>query len=370
MPIFPKYRTLILPLIAAAMLFAPTLGAASEAFNLKGKTVTFIVPFGPGGGTDTLARLIKPFLEKHLPGNPTIVVLNQPGGGSVKGANKFDREAKPDGLTIMGVGASTLVPFALKDKKVKYDVVSWHPVMLFPRGTVIYANPKTTGVTGFGKDIVADIKALRKSKLKYGAKSPTSSELRGLLAFELLGIDVDTVFGLSTGKQRTAFLRGEINVNYDQTEPYGQKIKKYEKKGTVVPIMTFGISTPNGTIKRDPGQPNLPTVHEAYELVNGKKPSGPAYDAFMNFLHIGITAPQSFVLPKGTPEEIVKIYVEAAEKTNSDPVFAAKVAKQLSNLPRVFGKDAKALQKMATDIKPETREWMKGWIKAKFNIDI
>ena len=370
MPVSRKISMLSLGAAVALALSVPAPVEAGEGFTLKGKKVTFIVPFKEGGGTDTLARLMQPFLTKYLPGNPTVVVLNQPGGASVKAANKFQRQVKPDGRTIMGVSSSTLTPFALKSKKVKYDVLSWRPIMLIPRGTVIYANPKTTGVKGFGKDVIADIKALRKAKLKYGAKNPTSSELRGFLAFELLGIKTDYIFGLSTSKQRRAFFRGELNINYDATGPYARKVKKYVKKGIVAPIMTFGYWAPDGTIKRDPHLPDLPTIVETYELLNGKKPSGPVYDALINFLHIGITASKSIVLPKGTPDNIRNAWIKAAKKMNADPDFLKKAAKRLGNYPRSFGDDATTVLRMATDIKPKTREWLKAWIKSMFDATI
>ena len=73
-----------------------------------------------------------------------------------------------------------------------------------PQGTVAYAITKT-GVTG--KDPVADIQTLRKQKLKYGSKQPDAGELRVILAFELLGMNVDTVFGLARGEVRQAMMR-------------------------------------------------------------------------------------------------------------------------------------------------------------------
>lgn len=369
MSVSRKISILSLGAAVALSLSVPPPVEAGEAFTLKGQKVTFIVPFKEGGGTDTLARLMQPFLTKYLPGNPTVVVLNQPGGGSVKAANKFQNQIKPDGRTIMGVSSSTLTPFALKSKKVKYDVLSWRPIMLIPRGSVIYANPKTTGVKGFGKDVVADIKALRKAKLKFGAKNPISSELRAFLAFELLGIKTDHIFGLSTSKQRRAFFRGELNINYDATGPYARKVKKYVKEGIVAPIMTFGYWA-DGRIKRDPHMPDLPTIVETYELINGKKPSGPVYEAFINFLHIGITASKSIVLPKGTPDNIRDVWVEAAKKMNADPAFLEKAAKRLGNYPRSFGDDATDVLRRATDIKPKTREWMKAWVKSMFDSTI
>ena len=79
-------------LIAAAGLFVSLAGILpASAVDYSGKKITIIVPFKEGGGTDGLARLFAPYLQKELPGNPDVIVLNQPGGGGVTGSNKFQR---------------------------------------------------------------------------------------------------------------------------------------------------------------------------------------------------------------------------------------------------------------------------------------
>lgn len=81
--------------------------AATEATNpIKGKTVTFIVPFSPGGGYDTYARLMAPYLTKET--GATVVVQNVPGGGSIVGTNKL-YDSAPDGTTIGIMGGANIV---------------------------------------------------------------------------------------------------------------------------------------------------------------------------------------------------------------------------------------------------------------------
>ena len=65
-----------------------------------GKTIRIVVGFAPGGGFDTYARVISRHLSRHIPGNPTIVVENMTGAGSLIAANHLYRVARPDGLTI------------------------------------------------------------------------------------------------------------------------------------------------------------------------------------------------------------------------------------------------------------------------------
>ncbi len=364
---FKPFRLAITAVVAGFAAFVVGAPSALAEVSFAGKKVTIIVPFKEGGGADVYARLFQPYLAKYLPGQPTVIVRNQPGGGSVKGANKF-QEAKGDGLTAMACSTSTLIPFALGNNKVKYDVTSWRGVILSPRGAIFYVSPKTGAK---GKDIVADINALRKAKLTYGAKNPTSSELRGLLGFEMLGINnVNTVFGLSSGEQRKAFLRGEININYDTAGSYSRKVAKFEKEGKVVPVFTMGYGAADGSIKRDPAYPNMATMTEAYEKVYGKAPSGPSANAYVAFLHMGVTASKSLVLPAGTPDEIVDVWVSATKKVVADPQFRKTAKKVIGAYEQSYGADANKVLKSATSLDPETKAWLKGWIKQRFNHDM
>lgn len=350
---------------AAVMVAAPQ---AALAVDFSGKKVTIIVPFKEGGGADTYSRLFQPFLEKYLPGSPTVLVRNQPGGGSVKGANKFDRTAKGDGLTALACSTSSLVNYVIGGKKVKYDVLKWRPVVLSPRGTIFYANPKL-GVKG--KDVVADIKVLQKSKLNFGAKTPTSSELRAVMAFEMLGIkDVNVVFGLSTGKQRKAFLRGELDINYDSAGTYTRKVVKFAEKGMLVPVFTMGFADASGKIGRDPAFPDVPTVLEGYQKLYGKQPTGHVAAAFTNFLHMGVTASKSIVLPAGTSDEIVNAWINASKMALADPDFQKRAKKVLGAYSQFHGEEAAGLLRMATDVKPETKKWLRAFVKTRFNVDI
>ena len=66
----------------------------------KGKTIRFVVGLAPGGGYDLSARTVGRHMGKHIPGNPTIVVENMTGAGSLIAANYTYNSAKPDGLFV------------------------------------------------------------------------------------------------------------------------------------------------------------------------------------------------------------------------------------------------------------------------------
>jgi len=351
--------------LAAAAASAP----ANAAVSFEGKTVTIIVPFKEGGGGDTTARLFQPFLSKHLPGNPKVIVLNKPGGAATKGSNYFDSKAKPDGLTAIIVSTSTMVSQTFGGSKAKFDVRKWRPVFVVPQDTVFYARPET-GVKG--KNLADDIKALRKNGMVFGAKNATSAELRGLITFEMLGIkQVKTVLGLSSGKQRKALMRGELTVNYDSASSYNKKVKKHAKEGKVIPFMTLGIPQPDGSVVKGSNFPNLPIALDGYRALNGgKDPSGPVFAAWKNLATMGVSASKGIALPKGTSDELHAAWTAAVKEIIKDKKFMEKGRKILGSYPLSFGKDAAAIYNNAVDVQPETRKWMKKWILDTFGVKI
>lgn len=351
--------------VSAAFVSAP----ATAEVSFKGKTVTLIVPFREGGGSDVLTRLFQPFLHKYLPGQPKVIVFNRPGGAATKGSNYFERKAKPDGLTVIAVSTSTMVSQTLGGGKAKFDVRKWRPIWVVPQDTVFYARPET-GVKG--KNLADDVRALRKSGIVFGAKNATSAELRGLFTFEMLGIKkVKTVLGLSTGKQRKALMRGELTVNYDSAGGFNKKVKKHAKKGTVVPFMTLGIPQPDGSVIRGSVFPNLPTALEGYrELNNGKDPTGAIFAAWKNIVTMGVSASKGMALPKGTPDDIHEAWSKTIEKILKDKDFKTRGRKIVGEYPFALRKEAAAIYKNAVDIQPKTKAWMKEWIFKTFGVKI
>lgn len=106
----------------AALAWAGTGTAiAAEESYYKGKTIRFVVGFTAGGGHDLYTRLIAKYIGKHIPGNPSALVQNMPGGGSLIAANHIDKVAKPDGLTV-GKWASGLIRQELMGRKdIEFD---------------------------------------------------------------------------------------------------------------------------------------------------------------------------------------------------------------------------------------------------------
>jgi tripartite-type tricarboxylate transporter receptor subunit TctC len=96
-------------------------GTSSAADFYKGRTVTMLIGGSVGGGYDTLARGIVPFLAGHIPGKPTIVSKNMPGGGGVVAMNYLYNNAPKDGSEVALVANNTPFEPLFGNKNAKYD---------------------------------------------------------------------------------------------------------------------------------------------------------------------------------------------------------------------------------------------------------
>jgi tripartite-type tricarboxylate transporter receptor subunit TctC len=358
-----KRAALLSVVVAGTFGIAAAAGAAGKV-DFSGKRIEVIVPFAPGGGTDVYIRALAPHLERHLPGHPTIIVRNIPGGGSIPGADQFEARAKPDGLHAIGASASTVANFVFKKSKVHFHMDKWQPVLLSPQGAVIYCAP-SLGVSG-----AKDLSKLKGKPLVMGGESATSGELRIIVTLSQLGLDVKHVWGLRRGPVRLAFERGEFNINYDSAPGYLEHTVKLVKAGKAVPLISLGVLDRQGNIVRDPNFKELPSFIEAYEMMNGKKPSGPGYDAWKALLQMGVMANKALYLPHGTPQPIAQAWEKAVAEVLKDPAFAKDAENIIGNYEQFIGDAARPIVKEATTLSPEAWDWIRQYLKTKENVTL
>jgi len=96
--------------------------ADSQAPFYQGKTVTVIVSTSPAGTGDLRVKALMPFLRKHIPGNPTLVLETMDGGGGRKAANYMFRNARPDGLTVGAMSSGVISLNIMRESGVLYDL--------------------------------------------------------------------------------------------------------------------------------------------------------------------------------------------------------------------------------------------------------
>ncbi len=354
---------------ALGLAFGGAMVLAAPAFaevSFEGETIEWIIPFKEGGGSDKWARFYAPLLSEALPGEPSVVVKNMPGAGSTKGANWFAQRAKPDGLTILGTSGSTQFPYLLSDPRVKYEYSDWNIVLATATGGVAYLPADLAARWQKDpKDVINNVDFI------YGSQGATRLDLVPLLAWEMLGMKVEPVFGIKgRGAGRLMFERGEVNIDYQTSSAFLSKVTPLVEEGKAVPIMTWGALDADGNVVRDPTFPDIPSFKEVYTQVKGEAPSGEAWDAWKAFFVAGFPAQKMVFLPNGTSKEVIDSYSAAFKTVTERPDFPEISKKRLGVYPQSIGDAAKAKLDQGTVVAESAKAWVKNWLKERYGVEL
>lgn len=348
--------------VAASLAVGGAVPATAQGM-FEGKTIEVVVPFGEGGATFVSAKFLEPYFEKHLPGNPDLDIVSRPGGGSILGANWFEQNAKADGTTILFTTSSTANPFVLGQEGVEYKLADYRVAYSHPFSAVAYVSPDT-GVTS-----AADIKDAS-APLLYGGIAAAASDLPALLSFEVLDLDVRAVLGFNgRGPVRLAFEQGELNIDYQFTPVYLTQVVPSVEEGRAVPLWTGGAMD-NGVLSaRDPIAPELPSVYEVYEQMNGEAPSGIEWDAFQGIASVTYAYGLTAYMHPDTPQDVLDAFAAAAEAINADPEFQAE-SQEVTNGARLnAGPDTEAAIKAALAPSEEVKTYLRDLLSKKYGVN-
>ena len=309
--------TLKLALLACASL---PLAAAAQP-NFSGKTVTLVVGYKPGGGYDATARMLARHLPNHIPGKPTVIVQNMPGGNSIIAANHIYNVAKPDGLTIGTFNRNLPIAQLTGVQGVKYDMTKFEWIGSAANETTILAIRNDLPYKTFDD--------LRKAKenVIIGSTGPgANTHDFPLLLKDLLGVKLKIVSGYSSS--------ADIMLAVERKEVDGRagsytSLRSFIDRGLVRPIIRARSS--------EPGVEKLP-VDESFA-------QNPRAKAIMALRSAPEVVARPYVLPPKTPADIVKAYREAFAATIKDPALVAEANKAKFDLEYTSGDEALKVMK-------------------------
>ena len=301
--------------------------ASTADGDYAGETVEFLIPLAEGGGTDTWARYMGQELTRAVPGQPGFAPTNDEGGEGITGTNHFVAAAKPDGTEVLVSTASTVVPYLLELPAVRYDFTELQPILANGTGAVVYART-AAGVQNARDAIEAD------EPLTFGGIAATSLDLTTLLAFDLLGLEVDAVFGFEgRGPVNLALQRGEVDIDYQTTSSYDSAVRPLVEDETAVPLFSLGQVDESGKVVRDPNFADIPTVVEVYQDLYGEAPAEDDLAAYTSILALTYTFQKALWVPPDTPSEAAELLRSTAEKLGADPAFQKAAAEVLGGYP-------------------------------------
>ncbi len=346
------------------IMLATNSNAQAEA-DFSGKRIQLLVPYAAGGGADLYARFLVPKIVERLPGKPTLVIRNVEGAGAIAGSNQFQERAKPDGTDLLAASASVMLNFAFRDRRVKYNLDEWIPIINSAQGTVVYSHKS------LGLKQPSDIKDLVGKEVMLGANNPTGGDLRILLALDLLGVKVKPIFGLNRGDVLPIFQRGETNIDFSINNAFKEQVQPLVDQGIAVPLFTLGFMDDSGKVVRDSAYPQLPHFLEVYEAIKGAPLSGTPLKAWNSIFNLNVMATRAVFLPKGTPKDVVATYEKAVKKLISDfatdPELNKIATSVLGDEPSSSGDAAARNLRNAVVFDEEGFAWLKDWLKQKFD---
>ena len=267
----------------------------AQAQQYPSRSVTVVVPFAAGGGSDLLARLVTQKLEARL-GKP-FIVENRPGAGTTLAAMQVVR-ATSDGYTLMQGTSSTMAINVTMNKKLPYEPLKdLVPIALLsssPFFLVVAADSPLKTVA----DVIAAAKA-KPNGLNYGSGGPGSMHhLSTELLQSLAGIQMTHVPYKATPPAMNDLIAGHIQLLFGDATSTLPMIQQGKVRGIAVT-----------TAKRSPAAPDVPAVAETV----------PGFES---------ASWQMLLAPGGTSPEVIALLNREVHAIFSDPAVIAELTRR------------------------------------------
>ena len=318
--------------IALAAIPAGSSQAQSVADFYKGKQVTMVIGFGPGGGYDAWARAIARHMGKHIPGNPTFVPQNMPGAGSIVAANHIYNVAPKDGTTIGIIARDAPLAPLSGTASARFDALKFTWLGSPTAETNVCFAHKSAGVKTFAE--------LQQKELIIGDTGPgTGTYIYPRVVNAILGTKFKVVGGFpSSSDVFLAIERGEVHGICESLDSVMNKKPTWIKDGTIN-VLFQGAAEPHPSLKGVPFIFDLAMTEEQKQA--------------LNFVYSGQGIGRPFVAPPNLPPDRAKALRDAFNATLKDPEFIADAKKQKLDVEPVPGeKIAAILERLYATPKP------------------
>jgi tripartite-type tricarboxylate transporter receptor subunit TctC len=327
MSIIPT-RQAVIAALCASLLPAPALAQSVEDFY-RGNTLKFNLASEPGGGFDVIARAFAKYFANYVPGKPTIVVSNMPGGGGTILANWAYNIAPKDG-SVIAMGLSTLpMNQIIAPGPVRYDANKFNWIGNLEKATGVILTWHTS-----------QTKTMEDARRR---ETPMAGTGKNSIIYQLLTMSnklLDTrfkvVLGYNTGRV-LAVERGEV----DGTGSTLQNIPAMAPHWSETDYNLLAINAP----KRIAKYPDVPTMVELAKT--------PRARAMLEFWMFQSATARAIFMPPDTPRERLEALRRAFDRTVQDSGFVAEMAKLGTMIEPTSGEDVQAAVKTLLSTSPE-----------------
>ena len=327
--------------LCGTMMSSPAVADAVSDFY-RGKAINIHVGFPPGGGYDIYARLVADHFGRHIPGNPSVVVQNMPGGGGIRAAGYVANATPQDGRALGVFLDSLLLTTMLQpDAKFAMDKFVW----------IGRVTSTTTYVVGWHTAPAKSVEQAKQTEFIIAATARTStSALIPYALNQLIGTKFKVVLGYDgSGPMALAMERGEV---------HGLGGMSWEAIKTGRPqwlsdrsaVFLFRVGTER--------HPELPNVRAVTEFA-----TSPGDKALLTLLGSGPDIGRSLAAEPRIPAERAEALRRAFMTMVRDPAFRADAEKRKLEVDPLDGARLQRLIDEAVSTPPELVERLKGVAK-------
>ena len=332
--------------VCLSLLVATHARAQSVAEFYRGKQVALVTSASVGGGYDQYARLLAKHMQRHIPGEPTIIVQNMVGAEGLRAANFLYNVAAQDGSVIGGLSRNTGLArfYDFNNAGIQFDARKFHWLGSPQQEIGLFILSTKTGLHS-----IDDLKTREVTVSSTAHNSPTSIYSRILNA--TIGTKLKPIEGYA-GSQACliALERGEVDahVSGGSSAPFRARIMPWLDNGDAKVIMQMGM-------KRDPAFPDVPTALEVEHA--------PADRQLFEIAFAEQVMGRPFVLPPGVPRDRIDALRKAFDETMKDPDFLADAKLQNAEIDPVSGEAINALLDRVYAAPPDVVARIRGLIK-------
>jgi tripartite-type tricarboxylate transporter receptor subunit TctC len=285
----------------ATAFLAATLAVTPAMAEYPERVIQMIVPASPGGGSDTTARTIATYLQKHIGEKASIAIINRDGGGGAIGI-AVAAAAKPDGYTIGQLQSPQVISKQFENSSVRFNADSFEYIGVVTTDSLAIAVLKDSKFRKHADLVVAGRSGPVNCAMSGAGGGP---HLSTMMYMNKGGATLNLVNFKGGAEARTALLGGHVDAVCINIGALASVLDKLN-------VLVIASS------KRNPLIPDTPTMGE---------------------LGIDVEGGTQRVLgvPSGTPKKIVKILRDAYTATMADPTFLAAAQKASLQLEVVSG---------------------------------
>ena len=339
-------RRSILILTASLAIVATPACADAIAEFYAGKQIRFIIRSGVGGGYDQYARLLGRHIGKHIPGRPTVLPVNMPGGGGIRAANYVAKIAPQDGtiLTIVSQGLPVDQALGL-NPSFQADMRDFNWVGNLSSSNQVLVTWHTSQTKS-----LAD--AMRRETVIGSTQAGSISVQLPAVYNNVVGTRFRIIFGYPDGKDvNLAMERGELEGR--ATNPWASYIAvdpHYVTEKRIIPIIQVGMA-------KDPDLLHVPLLRELAR--------NPADQPILEFMSKATVVGRPIATTPGVPADRLAALRRAFDATLKDPDFIKEAKFQRAEIQAMTGAELTQIVKEILDTPADLRERVKAAIQPR-----